>query len=431
MHHPSLHAPESCLGLEICERIGDASIESSKAREGRGEQEEPGLDSELACVIDAIHASPRQVVIEFTGAGAQALAWLHGRAGSSRTVLEASDRYAPASLAQALRVAPRKHVHPDVARSLASTALARAYALAGPREGLTGLGWTAAIATGRQRRGDHRCHLALCDASGMSSFDLHLDKGARTREQEEYLVALLAVRALAAGVPGGKKLPLPLGARDRLEHRHETSTLIARVTSGDFDWLLRSPEGAETPGRHLSGAVLLCGSFNPLHDAHRRLAEVAAGLLGRDPMFELGLVNADKAPIAEEEAERRAAQFAGYAPVLLSAEPRFADKVGWVRESVFVLGADTLARLVDPRFYGRDRGEMLHAFARIRESGCRFLVAARLDPSGGRVRTLADCAVPRGFERLFESIPVADFRMDLSSTELRERRRALSRPRVE
>ena len=113
------------------------------------------------------------------------------------------------------------------------------------------------------------------------------------------------------------------------------------------------------------------------------------------------------------------------------AEPRFADKVGWVRESVFVLGADTLARLVDPRFYGRDRGEMLHAFARIRESGCRFLVAARLDPSGGRVRTLADCAVPRGFERLFESIPVADFRMDLSSTELRERRRALSRPRVE
>ena len=211
MHHPSLHAPESCLGLEICERIGDASIESSKAREGRGEQEEPGLDSELACVIDAIHASPRQVVIEFTGAGAQALAWLHGRAGSSCTVLEASDRYAPASLAQALGVAPRKHVHPDVARSLASTALARAYALAGPREGLTGLGWTAAIATGRQRHGDHRCHLALCDASGMSSFDLHLDKGARTREQEEYLVALLAVRALAAGVPGTRSCPCRSG----------------------------------------------------------------------------------------------------------------------------------------------------------------------------------------------------------------------------
>ena len=77
------------------------------------------------------------------------------------------------------------------------------------------------------------------------------------------------------------------------------------------------------------------------------------------------------------------------------------------------------------------RDSISNAFARIRESGCRFLVAARLDPSGGRVRTLADCAVPRGFERLFEAIPLADFRMDLSSTELRERRRALSLPRVE
>ncbi len=399
----------------------DASSESPQMREEPGNREEKDLESELARVIDAIHASPRKAVIEFAGAGAQALAWLHGRAGSSRTVLEASDRYAPASLAQALGVTPPQHVHPDVARSLASTALARACALAGAQEGLTGLGWTAAIATGRRRRGDHRCHLALCDASGVSSFDLYLEKGARTREDEERLVALLAVRVLASGLPGCEELALPLGAGDRLEHRHETSTLLARVVGGDFDWLLRSPGGAETPGRRLSGAVLLCGSFNPLHDAHRRLAEVAAGLLGRDPVFELGLVNADKAPIAEHEAERRAAQFAGYAPVLLTAEPRFADKVGWVRESVFVLGADTLARLVDPRFYAGDGGGMLGAFARIRESGCRFLVAARLDPSSGRVLTLADCAVPGGFERLFEAIPAADFRMDLSSTELREK----------
>lgn len=379
------------------------------------------MESELARVIDAIHASPRQAVIEFAGAGAQALAWLHGRAGSSHTVLEASDRYAPASLSEALGTTPRQHVSPEVARSLASAALARACVLAGAQEGLTGLGWTAAIATGRRRRGAHRCHLALCDTSGISSFDLYLEKGARTREEEERLVALLAVRALASGVPGGEDLALPLGAGDRLERRHETSSLLARVVGGDFDWLLRSPEGVETPGRRLSGAVLLCGSFNPLHHAHRRLAEVAAGLLGRDPMFELGLLNADKAPIAEDEAERRAAQFAGYAPVLLTAEPRFADKVGWVQESTFVLGADTLARLVDPRFYAQDPGGMPDAFARIREAGCRFLVAARLDPSSGRVRTLADCAVPRGFERLFEAIPESDFRMDLSSTELREK----------
>ena len=402
----------------------DASSDLSKAREARRKQGEPGLDSELARIIDALHASERQAVIEFAGAGAQALWWLHARAGSSRTVLEASDRYAPASLAQALGFSPRQHVHPGVARALANSALIRAHALAGPGEGLVGVGWTAAIATDRSRRGGHRCHLALSDASGISSFALHLEKGARTREEEERIVALLAIAALAGECLGEGALALPLGPRDRLERRRETSPLLVRVVAGDFAWLLRSPDGASTPGRSLPNVVLLCGSFNPLHDAHRRLAEVAGGLLGRDPIFELAIVNADKAAIPAEEAERRAAQFAGYAPVLLTAQPRFADKVRWLRESVFVLGADTLARLVDPRFYARDEGGMLHAFTRIRESGCRFLVAARLDSSSGRVRTLADCSVPRGYERLFEAIPASDFRIDISSTELRERRRA-------
>jgi len=401
--------------------MGDASKQLPKAPTGRRERKETGLDTELARVIDAIHASPRRVVIEFAGAGAQALAWLHARAGSSRTVLEASDRYAPASLAQALGTTPHRHVHPEVARSLACSALARACVLAGAREGLAGLGWTAAVATDRQRRGDHRCHLVLCEASGVSSFELHLEKGARTREEEERLVALLAVRALADGVPGGSGPDLPLRAGDRLEHRREASSLLARVAGGDFAWLRRSPDGAETPGRRLSGAVLLSGSFNPLHDAHRRLAEVAGGLLGRDPVFELGLINADKSPVGEVEADCRAVQFAGYAPLLLTAEPRFVDKTQWVRDSVFVLGADTLARLVDPCFYAGDRDGLPGALARIRESGCRFLVAARLDSSSGRVLTLADCAVPRGFGRLFEAIPESDFRMDLSSTELREK----------
>lgn len=398
------------------------------SREGDGRtEEEPGLESALARVIDAIHASKRQAVIEFAGAGAQALAWLHARPGSSCTVLEASDRYAPAALAEAAGFTPAQHVRPGVARALASAALVRAYALAGPVEGLIGVGWTAAVATGRRRRGEHRCHLALCDASGLTRYALHLEKGARTREEEEGLVARLAILALARAVPECEEPALPLGEGERLERRHEASTLIARVAAGDFAWLLRSPDGASTPGRRLSNAVLLCGSFNPLHQAHRRLAEVAARLLGCDPLFELGLVNADKATIAEEEAERRAAQFARYAPVLLTGEPRFVDKVRWVRDSTFVLGTDTLARLVDPRFYARDEGGVRDAFARMRTAGCRFLVAARLDPSSGRVRTLADCAIPRGFERLFEAIPATDFRMDLSSTELREKMRNIYR----
>ena len=378
------------------------------------------MEAALARAVDAIHASRRRAVFEFAGAGAVALAWLHGRAGSSRTVLEASDRYAPAALAEAVGFTPARHASPEVAEALASAALVRACALEGPGEGLCGLGWTAAVATGRRRRGTHRCHLALCDASGVSSWDLHLDKGGRTREEEESLVGRLAVKALGEGLAECEGLALPLGEGDRLARRRESSTLLARL-GGAFAWVRRNPDGTCVPGRRLSGAVLLCGSFNPLHEGHRGLASVTGSLLGREPLFELGLVNADKTRCSEAEAERRAAQFHAYAPVLFTALPRFVDKARWMRDCVFVLGADTALRVVDPRFYAGGRPALREALDRIRESGCRFLVAARLDRCSGRVASLADCAVPRGFERLFEAIPAADFRVDRSSTELRER----------
>ena len=57
------------------------------------------------------------------------------------------------------------------------------------------------------------------------------------------------------------------------------------------------------------------------------------------------------------------------------------------------------------------------AFAKIREEGCRFLVAGRVDDGG--FRTLADVAIPREFTDLFEAIPESRFRADVSSTELR------------
>src|SRR5918911_1609466 len=43
--------------------------------------------------------------------------------------------------------------------------------------------------------------------------------------------------------------------------------------------------------------ALLCGSFNPLHAGHLKLAEVARIRLGVPVAFELGAVNADKPPL--------------------------------------------------------------------------------------------------------------------------------------
>ena len=69
-----------------------------------------------------------------------------------------------------------------------------------------------------------------------------------------------------------------------------------------------------------------------------RWPEAAAALLRRRVVFELTLVNADKAAIGLPEAQRRAAQFAGRAPLLLSREPLFAAKAALFPGAVFVVG---------------------------------------------------------------------------------------------
>ena len=106
-----------------------------------------GIPTDLENLIEAIHAAPQMMVIEFAGAGSQALAWLHGVGGSSRTILEATDRYASASLVRALDFEPKQFTSPQVARAMATLAYIRACELAAVNAAVAGVGCTATIAT--------------------------------------------------------------------------------------------------------------------------------------------------------------------------------------------------------------------------------------------------------------------------------------------
>lgn len=373
--------------------------------------------AELEKPLQAIHAAPPMVVIEFAGAGAQALAWLHSVPGSSRTVLEATDRYAANSLIGLLGAEPAQFTSPQVARAMATRAYIRAQQLTKPGMlPIAGIGSTATIATDRTKRGDHRCCVAVCDAHGVTSYALTLTKGLRTRQQEENLVSLLILRAVA-GVCGVDGLPAPeLAGEEALIEHAERVDLISRLLAEEVDWVAVAPDGRMSAGDTLPHIALLSGAFNPLHEAHRRLAEIAGEMLGQEVYFELTLVNADKAPIGLDEAHRRIAQFAGFGIVILTRAPLFSQKAQLFPHSVFVLGIDTVERLTQPRFYHNDPAEMLASFKTIRRAGCYFLVAGRLQDT--HFLTLQDLDLPQGYHELFEEIP--GFRMDISSTAIRE-----------
>jgi hypothetical protein len=169
---------------------------------------------------------------------------------------------------------------------------------------------------------------------------------------------------------------------------------------------------------HSRPKLLLPGSFNPLHVGHVGLARVAAEMVGAEAAFELAVVNADKPPLSVEEVRRRLAQFAWLAPLWLTRTPTFREKAVLFPGAAFVVGADTAARIVQPRFYEDSETRMNDALACVRGQGCRFLVAGRVD-GAGRFLSCADLPLPDAERDLFDEIPAARFRLDLSSTQLR------------
>ncbi len=376
------------------------------------------IEARLEKLITAIHAAAPMVNIEFAGAGAQALAWLHAVGGSSRTILEATDRYAASSIIDAVGFVPDQFSSPRVARALAMHAFMRACSLTSAQTPVAGIGCTAAIATERLKRGAHRCFLAVCDARGIMSYALTLSKGRRTRQQEEQVVSLLILKAVAE-VCGVEGVPAPeLFKSEELEMDFEVIDWPDRLLAGEIGWLAIFPDGRLTPGKTWPRIALLSGSFNPLHRGHQVMAQVAADILQQDVFFELPLINADKAAIDKADVKRRTAQFTDVATVILSCAPLFSQKAQLFPHSVFIAGIDTVERLLQPRFYDGSPPKMIASLELIRQAGCRFLVAGRV-LRYNRFLTLDNLDLPAGYEDLFEQIPEDCFRVDISSTAIR------------
>ena len=382
-------------------------------------------------LIVEMHASPTMLVYEFAGAGAEALAWLHAVGGSSRTVLEAVDRYAAASLAEAVGGAPEQAVSPQVAAALAAHARRRARALAPAGVAVVGVGCTATIATDRTKRGEHGLCIAVEGALGRHALALRLRKGARDRDAEERLVSTLVVHTAATGCGVLHRRGVSLLEGEVLDERFEPAAPLAALLDGTRASVALTPEGElrDALAWPTSGVAIVSGSFNPLHDGHLGLATAAQAHLGRPAAFELAPRNAEKPTLEALELYRRSTQFQGRAPLLLTGAALFSHKAASYPGSVFVLGIDTAARVLSPRFYDAQH-DLDEALDTVRRHGCRFLVAGRRMHPGGEARavaagqeafmTLADIDVPTRHADLFEALPEQTFRADVSSSALRE-----------
>ncbi|MFZ2007449.1 MAG: hypothetical protein WAV02_20355 [Stellaceae bacterium] len=375
-------------------------------------------------LISALHASGRKATLAITGGGSGAIGELLRIPGGSRLLIEAQVPYDEHALAAFLGFAPAQASSADTAIAMAQVARTRAAKFTPAGTDLVGLGATAALVSDRPRRGEHRFHIACANAAGIAHCTGVLAKGRRDRAAEEDLVARAIVLWLARAC--GVAAPSPQCLLDADEHYAETDVatgdLIDRLLAGEVNRVTVQPDGQMMLSAPLP-AVLLPGSFNPVHEGHTLLARVAEEFRKQPVAFEISVTNVDKPPLTAETVRRRLAQFAGKAPVELTRAPTFVEKARLFPGTIFVVGVDTAERLFGVKYYGGDEARMHAALDEIADAGGGFLVAVRLD-AAGRVRALKDIPVPKRYADLFTEIPEHRFRVDTSSSEIRARRGA-------
>ncbi len=372
------------------------------------------MDQPIRDLVHSLHAGPYRYAAVLTGGGVGAAAWLLAVPGGSRTILELAVPYHEAALGEYLGYSPPSSCSIETARALAARALERARILT-PREAVAGVACTASLRSDRPKRGEHRFHIAIATDQRIHLCSLILAKEQRKRAAEEDLLDRVLLNTLAERFGLPQRVEIALLPNEQLTHDiQEKDDPLSAFLAGQRDRVCVLADGratTETP----SPRLLLPGSFNPLHEGHCRLLQHAEKQTGLSGAFELTVRNADKPALANEDVRWRLAQFAWRSPLWLTRAPTFAEKARLFPDTTFVVGADTAARLVEPRFYADSVEKMNEALAEIGQRGCRFLVAGRVDGSG-QFRAVDQLDFPDTHRPLFQGLT---FRHDLSSTQLR------------
>ncbi len=206
---------------------------------------------------------------------------------------------------------------------------------------------------------------------------------------------------------------------------------IDRLYAGEIPALVITTTLATTPGSTVSESLpqkplVLAGSFNPLHDGHREMLAEASQLTGKTGYLEISIQNVDKPLLPRKELDRRAALIASDGmSLIVTRAPRFTEKSSVLPGAIFVIGFDTFVRLLDAKYYPdhvtRAASPVENSLGLIEENGCQFVVAGRIDDQQ-KFRELTQVSIPPRYRKMFIGLSESQFRSDISSTELRNRR---------
>lgn len=243
--------------------------------------------------------------------------------GASRTLIEARVPYARESMLDLFGGRePKQYVSVQTARDLAATAYRRGVRLSPAGQSarhVVGVGCTCALTSVPVKKGEHRCVVATYGVAGVTEYALTMEKGRRDRWEEDGLASRLIVQALVDAAAEASAAEAATGGADDRRQRQrmvgqeeeddeeegakknknkkvdvlatavhppgDVLTVTRTPVRDALDWLtsgggdlVELTDGVPTalgvlPS--LTPALVLPGSFNPLHEGHRGL--LAAG----------------------------------------------------------------------------------------------------------------------------------------------------------
>ncbi|CAJ1953541.1 unnamed protein product [Cylindrotheca closterium] len=291
-----------------------------------------------------------------------------------------------------------------------------------------------------------------------------LDGSGRTREEQDICVSNWVLRAIDFVSSGSNTVDDLHEEREekaiRIETEYtcvegiDTETTVKRVVDGAQAIAVLIPlykSGHPVSFQALAapvipnGSLIFPGSFNPPHKGHIALAEAAlqaeqdrrpcSRSEKRATYFELSLLNADKPAIDPRSVVERIQYFLelesppSHWGIILTMAPLFSDKVSEIQKCIatfdnscpkmsFVIGADTLVRLIDRKYYGNDESKMVSALQEM--GGTRFLVGGRALSHRFVSGSEEISQLPAAVNDMFTTISEENFRSDISSTEIRD-----------
>ena len=358
--------------------------------------------------IRSIHDGPFKLVFVSSGGGGSAISDLLKVPGASQTILESYIPYSRESMNEYLGFQPSHYCALQTTVNMAVTAFNRAKKLAPSvsPSNLLGVAVTATLSTTYEKLGSHRFFVCIHGLDATHVISSYLTKGKRTRSSEEELVTecLESLIGIVCGV--NNELPK---LTQKIEYEVFTSKPEWHELESGKESLVHS---ALEPSK-----LIFPGAFNPMHKGHKRIQKIAEERTRMPATFEISIGNVEKTLLSYFEIHKVLDQFKPDDRWALTNAPTFADKARIFKDSTFILGIDTLIRMFDEKFYG-DQKQMLESIDLFNANDVNFIVFGR--KIGDIYKTLDQVSIPTSIADRFQGIPESEFRLDISSREIKK-----------